>query len=47
MIRIARSILDLIGNTPMIQINHLSQNPHVELYVKLENSIRAGASKTA
>jgi cysteine synthase len=41
----ARSVLDLIGNTPMVQINHLSQNPNVELYVKLEKFNPGGSVK--
>ena len=45
MTMIVRSILDLIGNTPMVQINHLSQNPNVELYVKLEKFNPGGSVK--
>jgi cysteine synthase len=44
---IARNILDLIGNTPMVQINHLNQNPNLEIYIKLEKFNPGGASKTA
>jgi cysteine synthase B len=42
---IARSILDLIGNTPMVQINHLNTNPNVEMYVKLEKFNIGGSVK--
>ncbi len=42
---IARSILDLIGNTPMVQINHLNSNPNVEIYVKLEKFNAGGSVK--
>jgi len=42
---IARNILDLIGNTPMVQINHLNQNPNVEIYVKLEKFNAGGSVK--
>ena len=45
MIMIARNILDLIGNTPMVQINHLNQNPNVEIYVKLEKFNAGGSVK--
>jgi len=42
---IARNILELIGNTPMVQINRLHQNPNVELYVKLEKFNIGGSVK--
>src|SRR4030066_2587794 len=42
---IARNILDLIGTTPMVQINHLSLNPNVEIYVKLEKFNAGGSVK--
>src|SRR4030066_419302 len=42
---IARNILDLIGNTPMVEINHLNQNPNVEIYVKLEKFNAGGSLK--
>jgi cysteine synthase B len=42
---IARSILDLIGNTPMVQINHLNTNPNLEMYVKLEKFNIGGSVK--
>ncbi len=42
---IARNILDLIGNTPMVQINHLNQNPNLEIYVKLEKFNAGGSVK--
>jgi len=42
---IARNILDLIGNTPMVQINHLHANPNLELYVKLEKFNIGGSVK--
>ena len=45
MIMIASNILDLIGNTPMVQINHLNQNPNVEIYVKLEKFNAGGSVK--
>jgi len=42
---IARNILDLIGNTPMVQINHLHTNPNLEMYVKLEKFNIGGSVK--
>jgi cysteine synthase len=42
---IARNILDLIGNTPMVQINHLNSNPDIEIYVKLEKFNAGGSVK--
>jgi len=42
---IARNVLDLIGNTPMVQINHLHTNPNLELYVKLEKFNIGGSVK--
>ena len=42
---IARNILDLIGNTPMVQINHLHKNPNLEMYVKLEKFNIGGSVK--
>jgi cysteine synthase len=31
------SVLDLIGNTPMVDVSVLSPNPRVRLVAKLEN----------
>jgi len=42
---IAKTILDLIGNTPMVQINHLHKNPNVKMYVKLEKLNIGGSVK--
>jgi cysteine synthase B len=42
---IARNILDLIGNTPMVKINHLHTNPDLTLYVKLEKLNIGGSVK--
>jgi len=39
------SILDLIGNTPMVQIKLLNPNPNVEIYLKLEKSNPGGSVK--
>jgi cysteine synthase B len=42
---IANSILDLIGNTPMVRINRLNKNPDLEIYVKLEKFNIGGSVK--
>ncbi|TRO49346.1 pyridoxal-phosphate dependent enzyme, partial [Candidatus Bathyarchaeota archaeon] len=42
---IARSILDLIGKTPMVKVNQLNKNPNLELYVKLEKFNVGGSVK--
>jgi cysteine synthase len=42
---IVRNIIDLIGNTPMVQINYLNPNPNVEMYVKLEKYNPGGSVK--
>ena len=39
------SILDTIGNTPMVRINRLNKNPNVELLVKLEGFNPTGSVK--
>ncbi|MGA2386300.1 MAG: PLP-dependent cysteine synthase family protein [Candidatus Bathyarchaeia archaeon] len=39
------SILDLIGDTPMVKINQLNLNPNVEMYVKLEKHNPGGSVK--
>jgi len=42
---IAKNILDLIGNTPMVRINHLNPNPNLELFLKLEKFNPGGSVK--
>lgn len=42
---IARDVLDLIGNTPMIRMKRLDQKPKVEVYVKLEKYNPGGSVK--
>jgi cysteine synthase B len=39
------SILDLIGNTPMVGVHALSPNPRVRIYAKLEGQNPGGSSK--
>ena len=40
-----QSILDLIGNTPLVKAQHLVKNPKVELYFKLEGQNPGGSVK--
>ena len=42
---IAKNVLDLIGNTPMVQISHLNENPNLEIYVKMEKFNIGGSVK--
>jgi len=42
---IARSILDLIGSTPMVRVNRLNPNPRLEMYLKLEKHNPGGSVK--
>jgi cysteine synthase B len=42
---IVLSALDLIGNTPMLQVTHLHLNPNLKLYVKLEKFNVGGSVK--
>jgi len=42
---IYNSVLDLIGNTPMIKINKLTSNPNVIVYAKLEKQNPGGSVK--
>ena len=39
------SILDLIGNTPLVNVSALSPNPAVRIYAKLEGQNPGGSSK--
>ncbi len=42
---IAKSILDLIGNTPMVEINKLNPNSNVKIFAKLEGFNPTGSIK--
>jgi cysteine synthase B len=42
---IVQSVLDLIGNTPMVRVNRLNPNPNLELYVKMEKLNVSGSVK--
>ncbi|MCF6402686.1 cysteine synthase CysM [Chitinophaga filiformis] len=39
------SILDLVGNTPMVALKHISANPGVTIYAKLEGNNPGGSVK--
>uniref|UniRef100_A0A7V6A5Y5 Cysteine--tRNA ligase n=1 Tax=Desulfobacca acetoxidans TaxID=60893 RepID=A0A7V6A5Y5_9BACT len=45
MTRRAHSILELVGNTPIVRLNKLTPNPRVEVYVKLEYFNPGGSIK--
>jgi S-sulfo-L-cysteine synthase (O-acetyl-L-serine-dependent) len=42
---IANNILDFIGNTPTVRINHLNPNPKLEMFIKLEKFNPGGSVK--
>jgi cysteine synthase len=42
---IVENILDLIGKTPMVRINHLNPNPELEMFLKLEKFNPGGSIK--
>ena len=39
------SIIDLVGNTPMVEIKKLNPNPKVRMYAKLEGNNPGGSVK--
>lgn len=39
------SILDLVGNTPMVELKHLNPNPAVKIFAKLEGNNPGGSVK--
>ena len=41
----ARSLLDLVGNTPLVELPRLSPTPEVKLYAKLEGQNPTGSIK--
>ena len=43
--KVGTNILDLIGNTPLVRINHLNPNPNVTIYAKLEGNNPGGSIK--
>ena len=42
---VVASVLDLIGNTPMVDVSQLSPNPNARIYAKLESQNPAGSVK--
>ena len=42
---VGKNILELIGNTPLVRINHLNPNPQVTIYAKLEGDNPGGSIK--
>ena len=42
---VAKNVLDLVGNTPMVEIGSLNPNPHLEMYIKLEKCNPGGSVK--
>ena len=44
-LQVASSVLDLIGNTPLVELARLSPNPNVKLYAKLEGQNPSGSIK--
>jgi len=42
---IVENVLNLIGNTPMVRINHLNPNPNLEMCLKLEKFNPGGSVK--
>ena len=43
--RVAASLLELVGNTPLVELPHLSPKPEVRLYAKLEGQNPTGSIK--
>ncbi len=39
------SVLDLVGNTPLVELRHLNPNPNVKIYAKLEGQNPGGSVK--
>ena len=39
------NVLDTIGNTPLVPINHMSPNPNVQIFAKLEGFNPTGSIK--
>jgi len=45
MYRVAKDMLDLVGDTPLVKINHIVSNKKVKVYAKLERYNPAGSVK--
>jgi cysteine synthase len=44
-VTVQKSIVDLIGNTPVVDVSQLSPNPNVSMYIKLEGQNPSGSVK--
>jgi cysteine synthase B len=44
-LRRVKHIFQLVGNTPMVKLNHVNPHPHVEIFVKLEGFNPMGSLK--
>ena len=42
---VAHSLLELVGNTPLVELSHLSPKPGVQIYAKLEGDNPTGSIK--
>jgi len=45
MYRVAKDMIDLVGYTPLVKINHIVPNKKVKVYAKLERYNPAGSVK--
>lgn len=44
-LRVATSLLDLVGSTPLVELQHVSPKPDVKIYAKLEGQNPTGSIK--
>ena len=42
---VVSSVLELVGNTPLVELPRLSQNPAVKIFAKLEGQNPTGSIK--
>ena len=42
---VVKNVLDLIGNTPLVEVSQLSPNPNVRILAKLEGQNPGGSVK--
>ena len=45
MARSSKSMLDTIGNTPLVELKNISPNPKVQIFAKLEGQNPTGSLK--
>ena len=43
--KVANSVLDLIGKTPLVKLNRLSEGLYANIFVKLESNNPGGSVK--